>query len=305
MREKSVKNKNLRKLLTEVLKIYRKSNFTRHHENLKHVLRLTRAIKKSHSDLHKINCDPEILTTAILISDLGKEPFIQNQYLHEYENQKFKAFLDHARISMRVGNELRKKYNIDDKIWRKILTSIMGHDGPSIPGSWWKQNYEKSVGRRYPNVYGIEGLIHCYLDRIDQGGIFPGMGSKLTGGLRKISYDLYSGGTLAGNLSKVVYEVFSSTRFGTLEQLQYLDEVVAPRILKNKKIPAFLNELRNAFKDSEKYMGNVIIEDESVYILLDSGLKKKVNTLNEFWDDLSKVTPKVNVSEMCELRKIS
>jgi hypothetical protein len=303
MREKSVKDPQIRKLLVDVLKLYRANGHTRRHENLKHVLRMSRTIKAATTELRAVHCDPEILVTAILISDLGKEPNVQQPFLNEYDGNRFKAFLDHARISMRVGNDLRKRHGIPNHKWKKVLASILGHDGPSIPGSWWKTNYERQVQKRYPKVHGIEGLIHCYLDRIDQGGIFPGMGSKLTGGLRKISFDLYSGGTIGGNLAAVIYEVFSATRFGTLDQLKYLDEVVSPKILRGKALPPILSKLRLAFKDSERYMQHVLIEDEKVSVVLNSGKLRAVKNLEEFWQVLSEVVPEMNVKEMCEIRK--
>ena len=307
MRKKSVRHPQLRKLLTDVLRLYRLSGHTRHHENLKHVLRMSRSIKAAVGELEAIDCDPEILITAILLSDLGKEASVQAPFLKEYDGNQFAAFLDHARISMRVGNQLRKKYGISNIIWRKILASILGHDGPAIHGSWWKANYERQLQKTYPKVHGAEGLIHCYLDRIDQGGIFPGMASKLTGGLRKISFDLYSGGTIGGNLSAVIHEVFGSTRFGTLDQLKHLDEKVAPSILKGKKLPPMLGRLRHAFKNSERYMRHVLIENDRVSVLLNSGERREVKNLNEFWETLSKVFPEAALSEtdMCALRKIS
>ena len=303
MLEKNVKDPQLRKLLTEVLRLYRVGGHTRHHENLKHVLRMARSLRGATTELRAIGCDPEILVTAILISDLGKEANVQTPFLNHYGGNRFRAFLDHARISMVVGNGLRKKYGITDARWRKILASILGHDGPAIPGSWWKENYERQVGKRYPGVHGVEGLVHCYLDRIDQGGIFLGMGAKLTGGLRKISFDLYSAGTIAGNLGAVVHEVFGSTRFGTLDQLRHLDENVAPAILNGKPLPAVLARLRLAFRESELYMQHVLIADDRVWVLFPDGHRSETRTLVEFWDTLSKVLPEVAVEEMCAIRK--
>lgn len=296
----AIKDSKLRLFVKLVLKEYRKTGSASGNENLKHVLRMTREVRCDHESLIKIGCDPAILEAAILLSDLGKEPHILNKYLGDYGGSAFRAFLDHSRISMREGNQIRKQIDLPSSTWRKLLGSIIGHDGPSIDRSWWKANYERELGKRYPNVHSRDALIHCYLDRIDQGGLFKSRSGQLNGGLRKISYDIYTKDSpFRGNLAATIVEIFGNTRLGTQEQLDYLDEVVKPRLLGANPLPKIVREMKRKFLESEKYFERVLIEagvNHSVRIVLDNGEIISVTTLEDFWRVLSKVTPKGSIS---------
>lgn len=286
----------LRIFLNRIFSEYRKSGSAAGNENLKHVLRMSREVRCDRESLIKIGIDPSILVVAIVLSDLGKEPHIQKKYLPDYGGSTFRAFLDHSRISMREGNIIRKEVGIPSGTWRKILSSIVGHDGPSITGSWWKVNYERELGKRYPNVHGREALIHCYLDRIDQGGLFKSGSGQLNGGLRKISYDIFlKQGPFLGNLAGTIGEIFGNTRLGTQDQLDYLDEVLKPRLLGSTLLPKIIREMKRKFLEAEKYFERVLIDptiSDSVRIVLDQGEIVTVSSLDEFWRTLSKVTPK-------------
>lgn len=294
--KRAMNDPKIRLFVRLVLNEYRKTGSTASNENLKHVLRMTREVRCDYESLDKIECDPIILEAAILLSDLGKEPHIQKKYLSDYDGNTFRAFLDHSRISMREGNLIRKRVGLSETTWRKILGSIIGHDGPSIPGSWWKTNYEKELGKKYPGVHTRDALIHCYLDRIDQGGLFKSRGGRLNGGLRKISYDIYTKESpFQGNLAGTIGEIFGNTRIGTQEQIDYLDEVIKPRLLGATPLPKIVREMKRKFLESEKYFERVLIEagvNKSVRIVLDHGEIIEVTNLNDFWKTLSKVTPK-------------
>lgn len=305
---KLVLDPTMRMFVMDILKEYRKTGPTRKNENLKHVLRMVKTLRGHRENLVTCGCDPDVLVAAIYLSDLGKEKHVQERYLNRYENDRFKAFLDHARISMIYGNELRKKREVSNVRWRRVLSSIVGHDGPSIPGSWWKTHYEAELKRRYPNVHGLEGLIHCYLDRIDQGGIFRGRNGQLNGGLRKISNDLFFNSRIAGDLAAVIAEVFGPARFGTFDQLEYLDEKVRPRTLRGKKFPKVVDELKRQFIESDRYLNRVIIggrDNPRVEIILDSGEKFEARSLEEFWRILSEIRPEAQVAEMCMVKRVS
>jgi hypothetical protein len=247
-------------------------------------------------ELKKVGCDAEILEVAILVSDLGKEPHLLEKYAPEYDGNLFRVFLDHSRVSMREGNEIRKNLGIGSRPWRRILGGIIGHDGPSIPGSWWKHNYEQEIKRVYARIHTVEALIHCYLDRIDQGGIFRTRNGQLNGGLRKISYDLYlKDGPFKGNLSATVEEVFGRTRSGTYHQLSHLDHVLSPLFLGPKRIPPLVDEVKEKFDAAEAFFDHILTDPKdtaSVGIRLNDGKITRVKSLDEFWKVLARVTPK-------------
>ncbi len=301
IRQKSaMKDSLLRRLTTRILLEYRKSGSTSQNENLKHVRRMAREVRCDRDSLIRIGIEPEILEAAILLSDLGKEPHILKKYIADYRGNVFGAFLDHSRISMREGDQIRRELGLDAKTWRKILSSIVGHDGPSIPGSWWKTNYEREIGKRYPGIHSRDALIHSYLDRIDQGGIFRSRSGQLNGGLRKISYDIFlKEGAFKGNLAGTILEIFGNTRVGTQEQIDFLDEVVKPRLLGSEQLPKIVREMKRKFIESEKYFERILIEpgqNDSVRIVLDNGENVTVTNLDEFWRILAKVTPKGAIS---------
>ena len=290
----------LRKLATRVLLEYRRSGSASQNENLKHVRRMVREVRCDRDSLVRIGIEPEILEAAIILSDLGKEAHIMKQYLSDYGGNPFRAFLDHSRVSMREGNKIRLEIGLDGRTWRKILSSIVGHDGPSIPGSWWKTNYERELGKRYPGIHSRDALIHSYLDRIDQGGLFRSRSGQLNGGLRKISYDIFlKDGPFRGNLVGTVVEIFGNTRVGTQEQIDYLDEVVKPRLLGSEQLPKIVREMKRKFLESEKYFERILIEPgriDGLRIVLDNGENVEVTDLDSFWRVLSKVTPKGSIS---------
>jgi len=296
----AIQDSGLRRLTTRILLEYRKTGSASQNENLKHVRRMSREVRIDRESLERIGIDAEILQCAILLSDLGKEPHILTKYLADYGGNVFRAFLDHSRISMREGNRIRKEVGVDARVWRKILSSIVGHDGPSIPGSWWKINYERELGKRYPGIHSRDALIHSYLDRIDQGGLFRSRSGQLNGGLRKISYDIFSKDSpYKGNLAGTITEIFGNTRVGTQEQIDYLDEVVKPRLLGSEQLPKIVREMKRKFIESEKYFERILTAPEtndSVRIVLDNGDIVAVTNLDDFWRVLAKVTPKGAVS---------
>jgi hypothetical protein len=296
----AIKNPMLRKLVTRVLLEYRKTGSASQNENLKHVRRMSREVRCDGESLLRIGIDPEILEAAIVLSDLGKEPHIMSRYITEYDGNYFRAFLDHSRISMREGNQIRVELGIDNRTWRKILSSIVGHDGPSIPGSWWKTNYERELGKRYPGIHSRDALIHAYLDRIDQGGLFRSRSGQLNGGLRKISYDIFTkAGPFKGNLAGVIGEIFGNTRIGTQDQIDYLDEVVKPKLLGSEQLPKIVREMKRKYIESEKYFERIVVDEnvlDRVRVVLDTGENIEVQSLDEFWKVLAKVTPKGMIS---------
>ncbi len=292
----AIQNQALRRLTARILEEYRKTGNSASNENLKHVRRMAWEVKRDSESLTRIGCNVAVLEVAILLSDLGKEPHILKRYLHEYEGNAFRAFLDHSRISMREGNRMRLEEGVGHRTWRKIIRSIIGHDGPSIPGSWWKINYERELGKAYPGIHSRDALIHAYLDRIDQGGLFRTRSGQINGGLRKISYDIFlKPGPFMGNFAGTVAEIFTNTRVGTQEQIDYLDEVIKPKLLGSEHLPKIVREMKRKFVESEKYFERILLnptDTTTVRIVLDDGSNVAVTSLDEFWQVLSKVNLK-------------
>lgn len=286
----------LRRLTLSILREYRANGKSATNENLKHVRRMACEVRRDSEGLTRIGCDAAVLEAAILLSDLGKEPQILKRYLHEYDGNTFRAFLDHSRISMREGNRMRIEAGVDHRTWRKIIRSIIGHDGPSIPGSWWKINYERELGKAYPGIHSRDALIHAYLDRIDQGGLFRSRSGQINGGLRKISYDIFlKPGPFMGNFPGTIAEIFTNTRVGTQEQIDYLDEVIKPKLLGSDHLPKIVREMKRKFIECEKYFERVLLDvsnPQTVRIVLDDGSNVTVENLDEFWQTLSKVNLK-------------
>jgi hypothetical protein len=287
-----VQNTELRRFVAAVLMEYRKAGSAAKNENLKHVMRMSRIVRLYSEELNELGVDVESLYVAILVSDLGKEQHFLKKHSPRYGDNLFRTFMDHSRISMLEGNELRKKFLVQNKTWRKILAAFIGHDGPAVEGSWWKDNYERELKKRYARVHTKEGLIHSYLDRLDQGGIFKGKFGQLNGGLRKISFDLHNRGPIKGLLAFVVQEIFGPTRQGTYTQIRNLDEVLKPLFFKDKKLPNFIDKMKTKFDSAEVYFSRVQIDfhkGDQVKIVLDDGSVRVVKEPDQFWKTLSLV----------------
>src|SRR5690606_27936752 len=124
----AIRDPKLREFTTRVLLEYRQTGSAATNENFKHVIRMAREVRSDQESLLKIGCDPQILESAILLSDLGKEPHVIAKYRAEYGGSAFRAFLDHSRTSMKEGNRIRREVGLDNRTWRQILGSIIGHD---------------------------------------------------------------------------------------------------------------------------------------------------------------------------------
>jgi len=185
----------LRSFLAEVLLKYREGfrgkNESGTNENLKHVRRMVSLIRENAQELRQHGIDPALLEVGIFLSDVAKNPKLIEKYKSQYGDNAFSTFLDHARLGLIEGLELKDKHTISDEQWKIIQEVIIGHDGPSTVGTWWHTNFKAVVGYDYPELTpgSKYAYIHAILDRIDQGGLYRDIRKNYQGGVRKISFD--------------------------------------------------------------------------------------------------------------------
>lgn len=283
-----------REMQLAVLKEYRTAGSAFKNENLKHVRRMVKRIRGAREELAAAGIDASALEMAIYISDMAKSPHIIQKFMHKYGDDFFKTFLDHSKISMQLANSLRRELGIPNDRWQKIVKGVIGHDGPSTPGSFWGNTYSAMLGKEYADLVSPEGVIHAILDRIDQGGLFKQANGQLDGGMRKISYDVMNGiapTPHAGNLAATIRHTFENVHKATYPQLDELDNEIIPRFFP-KGVPNFIRELRQEFKESYDYLSRVVIDDanpDTVFVVMDSGERLPANNLDEFWQLLSRV----------------
>ncbi len=186
---------SMRSFLAEVLLKYREGfrgkDESGTNENLKHVRRMVNLVRENSSELKEHGIDPALLEVGIFLSDVAKNPKLIEKYKSQYGDNAFAAFLDHARLGLIEGLELKSKHKISDEQWQIIQEVIIGHDGPSTIGTWWQINFKAVVGNDYPELTpgSKYAFIHAILDRIDQGGLYRDVRKTYQGGVRKISFD--------------------------------------------------------------------------------------------------------------------
>lgn len=184
------KETQLRAFLVDVLRKYREG-FTGPNENLKHTRRMVKIIRDNAEELRRQGLDPSLLEIGIFLSDVAKNPVLVEKYKKDYGDNAYVTFIDHARLGLVEGYLLKENYPITDAQWEIIVEVIIGHDGPSTPGSWWTSNFSPLVGYQYPPLtpHSKYAYIHALLDRMDQGGVYRDHKNIYQGGVRKISFD--------------------------------------------------------------------------------------------------------------------
>ncbi|MDZ4677438.1 MAG: hypothetical protein SGI74_08000 [Oligoflexia bacterium] len=277
----------IRDLTALVIREYLKAGYPSKNENLKHVRRMIDIIRSNRTELEKIGLNPDEIISSLYISDMAKSQHIIDKYKDTFFNGDYlTAFLEHSRMSMFEADEMAKKLGISDEAWQRLTSGVIGHDGPSIPGTWWEEMYSKKLGKPYPKLMAQQGVIHAYLDRMDQGGLYR-INKSLEGGIRKISYDMYNRKKTPQyhNLTETVKYAFGDVHEKTIPQLDHLDQVVVPKFFPEGNFPPFLRKQRAEFDQSQEYLefvefkGNpqrVIIKDKD-------GAEVVVKTLDEFW----------------------
>lgn len=285
---------HLRSFLAEVLLKYREGfrgqNESGTNENLKHVRRMVKLVRANAAELSAHGIDPALLEVGIFLSDVAKNPKLVEKYKSQYGDNAFAAFLDHARLGLIEGLELKIKHEISDEQWKIIQEVIIGHDGPSTPGTWWHSNFATVVGSDYPELtHGSKyAFIHAILDRIDQGGLYRDIRENYQGGVRKISFD-----QLNTRLKSPSHNVLSETIEYALTQiypgsrLQVSDLLNQQRSFFDNGIPLFLFKQIELFDKSHSVKRKVKFYDDEIHF---QNKKGRLVVISKTRGDLYKIS---------------
>lgn len=193
-------------------------------ENLAHVRRLVSHVVTHAAELRDLTVDPQILITAIVLSDLGKYGKPRQELAAQYgwAVDDVRTFLMHEYYGTRLieswnHDPTRVKLSLQQQM--SLINAIYGHNGPAVIGSWWGQKWQEHFDEPYPMPVTLEAYVHTLLDRIDQATLMlrtKSASGKTTavGGLLKILIDLTSGPTplsLAAAVKEVFYELQKQT----------------------------------------------------------------------------------------------
>lgn len=257
-------NTALRNLVADVIKTYKAEAAP--NENLKHVRRLVSWVRSNSAELLASGIDPSILEAGIYISDMAKNTTLLARYKEAYGGDFLKAMLEHAQHSLQEADLLRKKEGrqISENEWQKIQEAIIGHDGPSLPGTWWHQNYGGKLGREYPDIVANskEGYVHAIFDRLDQGGIYRDKKGEFQGGLRKISFDELK--FKQNDVALALEHVFTKTHQGSALQIENLLSRADNFFPAPQTLPAFIKNLLQNFKSSPQIFSSIKIKDGNI-----------------------------------------
>jgi hypothetical protein len=282
----------VRLLTAEIIREYRKAGGATKNENLKHVRRMVSVVNDNWQEIQKLGINSQELIASIYISDVAKSPHIINKYKDShFQGNGFAAFMEHSLISMLEAQALRTELGVSDEAWQRIVNGVIGHDGPSVEGTWWKENYEAQLKKEYAGINSPQGVLHAYLDRMDQGGLYRLGNGSLEGGLRKISYEISKRGDTKSLETTILY-LFGSVHKLTLPQLNYLDTVLIPQFFPGQSTPAFFKKLRENFDQTTSYMKYVgFTKDPNKVIIKDpAGEGVVVTNLDDFWHYLELVS---------------
>ncbi len=255
----------LRNFIADVIRTYTQSPGT--NENLKHVRRMIHRVRENQEEIRALGVDPAILEAGIYVSDMAKNPALMNKYKELYGGDFLKAMLDHSKHGIMEAALIKDKEGrtINDEQWKQIQEVIIGHDGPSLPGTWWNTNYAAKTGEEYPDITpnSKTAFIHAFLDRLDQGGIYRDSNEIYQGGLRKISYDELK--FKNNDVALAIQHVFTNTHNGSKAQVDHLikrskEEDFFP----NRSLPLFLNAAQISFNDAPNIFKRIQFSDGNI-----------------------------------------
>lgn len=189
-------------------------------QNFAHISRMVEQVESHWGELQRAGVHVEALSLGILFSDMGKSDraseYIVNKY-KSYEgwdqNTRMKSFLRHEDYGIDLVKMNYKNWGLDKAQAKDIIDTIVNHNGPGILESWWGSKYHEEFKKMYQMPKSLEGVIHSFLDRVDQGSLYAVEkdGKKvLIGGVRKIVFDETSRSPHK-KFSEVVYDIFYNT----------------------------------------------------------------------------------------------
>lgn len=207
-------------------------------ENFKHVSRMAEQVADSRAELEKVGVDTRALELAIYFSDIGKsdrasEVIVELNKNKEGwdQNTRMKSFLRHEDYGILLIKNNYLKWGLTPEQAQKIIDGIANHNGPGIADSWFGARYIEEFGKSYDMPYTLEGIVHTFLDRVDQGSLYPvnsPTGITLVGGVRKIVFDEVSRNPHK-KFADVVYDIFYNTPAYSEKQVQALHKLSESR----------------------------------------------------------------------------
>jgi hypothetical protein len=270
--------------------LYKVSALASSRENHRHVLRMIERAVGSVSELEDLGIRADAFVLGILISDVGKEPEFVERFKSRYAGNRFAAFLDHSKLSIEVVDPIRREVGLGDLEWKEISDVVVGHNGPASPGSWWKENYERELKTPYEPILSLSGLLHAYLDRLDQGGLFRTSSALMAGGLIKISYELSERVGDQKELLKRIRPTLEAIHRQTETQLKDLERNVGPKFLGKRPLPPFIRKQVEEFQATQNHLRRILSPSagsEFPRVLMENGTTEVVTSLDQLWKRLS------------------
>lgn len=207
-------------------------------ENFKHVSRMAEQVAKSRAELEKVGVDTKALELAIYFSDIGKSDRASEVIVSLNKNKegwdqntRMKSFLRHEDYGILLIKNNYLKWGLTSEQAQKIIGGIANHNGPGIADSWFGARYIEEFGKSYDMPYTLEGIVHTFLDRVDQGSLYEvnsPSGKSLVGGVRKIVFDEVSRNPQK-KFSDVVYDIFYNTPAYSEKQVLALHELASSK----------------------------------------------------------------------------
>jgi hypothetical protein len=259
-------------------------------ENHRHVLRMVERALLSPGELEAMGIRPDAFVLGILVSDVAKEPHFIERFKDRYQGNRLAAFLDHSKLSLEAVDPIRREVGLSDEEWREISEVVIGHNGPSSPGSWWKENYERELKKPYESIVSLSGLLHAYLDRLDQGGLFRASSGEMGGGLIKISCELAERSKDAKGILMRIKPTLEKVHHQTELQLKDLERNVGPKYLGKYSVPSFIRAQLEEFRKTDAQLRRILPPlpgTEFPRVEVDGRAPETVVSLDQLWNRLS------------------
>jgi hypothetical protein len=184
-------------------------------QNLEHVDRMIDRVRRAGAELRRIGVDLDALVVGIAISDIGKGALgeIIDASPDLTDDDQHRAFLRHEQHGPRLLTDWARQVGLSTREQLAIVRANTHHNGPGLRGTWWGDQYRRAFGHRYGMPFGLEGVVHTLLDRVDGATLAldadapePG----LVGGPAKIAREVERRGASLGEI--VVGAMFATIR---------------------------------------------------------------------------------------------
>lgn len=202
-------------------------------QNFAHINRMAGQVEGHAKELNSVGVNVEALVLGIYFSDMGKSDRASHSIIQRHQgkkgwdqNTRMKAFLRHEDYGIELVKRNYKKWGMNKDQVQVVVDTIVNHNGPGILESWWGSRYFEEFNTMYELPKSLEGVVHSFLDRVDQGSLYAvrkGERLELIGGVRKIVYDETSRSPHK-KFSEVVYDIFYNTPRYSEQQVVVLEK---------------------------------------------------------------------------------